>query len=112
MGCSSPPRLTVEANRKSDHDQRKVKSETVTTELRLMGSTTERKLRHAPAPSIFGADMSSPGIPDRNAGKSDAPHGTARVESARIRPSTESRIPQVQKTMERPRPRSIPGICC
>ena len=42
MGWRSPPRSRVEANRKSDHDHRNAKSDTVTTELRLTGTTMDR----------------------------------------------------------------------
>ena len=87
-----PPRLRVEANRKSDHAHRKVNSATVTAELRETGMTTEMNDRQCDAPSICAACISSRGMPSMNAVKSSTANGTAIVESARISPGTVSRM--------------------
>src|SRR6478609_1404176 len=97
MGWKSPPRLSVDAKMKSDHAQRNVNSETVTTELRLTGMITDRKVRQADAPSIFAALISSSGMPAMKAVKISTAKGTASVESARIRPGTVLRMPQLKK---------------
>ncbi len=69
----------------------------MTTELRLTGSTIDRNVRHGPAPSILAAEISSSGMPDMKAVKISTPNGTARVESARIRPGMVSSRPQLLK---------------
>ena len=81
---------------KSDHAQRNANSETVTMELRLTGSTIERKVRQVPAPSIFAALISSSGMPDMNAVKISTPNGTASVESAMISPQIVFRMPRLR----------------
>ena len=76
------------ANRKSDHAHRNANSETVTTAFRLTGTTIDRKVRIAPAPSMRAACSSSLGIRDMNAVKISTPNGTAMVESAMMSPHT------------------------
>ena len=56
---------------KSDHAQRNANSDTVTIELRLTGSTTERNVRQADAPSILAAWMSSLGIAGHEGGEDE-----------------------------------------
>src|SRR5688500_15677928 len=95
IGWKSPPRFSVDAKMKSDHAQRNANRDTVTIELRLTGRITDRNVRQADAPSIFAAFISSSGMPDMNAVKMSTANGTARVESARMRPGTVSRMPQL-----------------
>src|SRR5690349_6512285 len=96
IGWWSPPASRVLAKTKSDQAQRNANSDTVTTELRLTGSTTETKVRQVVAPSILAAWRSSPGMPDMKAVKINTANGTAVVESARISPGTELSIPALR----------------
>src|SRR5690625_3373891 len=88
IGMRSPLRLRVEAKMKSDHAHRNANSETVTTELRLIGRMIERKIRQVPAPSIVAAWTISRGMPAMKAVKRSTPKGTAIVESAMMSPHT------------------------
>src|SRR3954447_17375151 len=97
IGLQSPPPSRVLAKTKSDQAHRKLKSETVTTALRLTGRTTDQKVRKVPAPSMREAAISSPGMPDMNAVKIMTPNGTAMVESATIRPHQELSNPRSRK---------------
>src|SRR5665811_2587715 len=72
-----PPRSSVDAKMKSDHDQRKANRATVIAEFREIGSTTARKVRQYDAPSSFAASMSSFGMPRMNAVQSMTAKGTA-----------------------------------
>src|SRR3569833_4792315 len=94
MGRRLPPPTRVLAKTKSDHAQRKEKSDTVTIALRLTGRTIDQKTRKLPAPSILAAWKSSSGMPDMNAVKISTPNGTAKVESAMTRPTGEMRTPR------------------
>jgi hypothetical protein len=86
----------VLAKMKSDQDQRKAKSETVTTAFRLSGRTIETNVRIGPAPSTRAACMISFGIPLMNAVNISTPNGTAIVESARIRPGNVLSTPRLR----------------
>src|SRR5690625_7825341 len=88
IGMRSPLRLRVEAKMKSDHAHRNANSETVTTELRLIGRMIERKMRHVPAPSIVAAWTISRGMPAKKAVKRSTPKGTASGEGVMKRPDT------------------------
>ena len=81
---------------KSDQAHRNANSDTVTIALRLTGSTIDQKVRSRPAPSIGAACSSSSGMPDMNAVKISTPNGTARVESATIRPGHVLRMPRLR----------------
>ena len=83
---------------KSDHAHRNANSDTVTTELRLTGSTIDRKVRHdARAVDLAPPTISSSGMPVMNAVKISTPNGTASVESARISPGIVFSMPQLLK---------------
>ena len=84
------------AKTKSDQAHRNANSDTVTTALRLTGRTIDQKVRNGPAPSICAAWSSSSGMPDMNAVKISTPNGTARVESATIRPGTVLSTPRLR----------------
>src|SRR5664280_945570 len=96
IGWVLPPPSSVVAKMKSDHAHKNANRETVTIALRLMGSTTDRKVRQLLAPSILAASVSSLGIPDMNAVRIRTPKGTAIVESAITRPHQVLMIPMLR----------------
>lgn len=67
-------------------------------ELRLTGTTTDQKVRSAPAPSTRAACSNSSGMPDMNVVKISTANGTASVESATIRPGIVLSTPTLRKT--------------
>src|SRR5437660_8843468 len=62
IGTTELPVVRVSANRKSLQANRNEKTAAVTSELRLRGSTTDRKTRTSLAPSILAASRREAGM--------------------------------------------------